>query len=89
MCLDNDELIIEAEYEDQRALLYLPVSSKLAGIKKHIDDKYKLGSGRYKLHFLDFENDWIRLDDDRDWESCIISSRRSARIRLCVHPFLS
>ncbi|GKD06938.1 transposon ty3-G gag-pol polyprotein [Tanacetum coccineum] len=71
----SELLIIEAEYGDQRILLHLPISSKVADIKKHIDDKYKLCSGCYILQFLDFEDKWIRLDDDGDWESCIISWR--------------
>lgn len=72
-CPGNNELIIEAEYGDDRTLLYLPISSKVEDIKRIIDDKYKLGSGSYKLQFLDFEDEWIRLDDDGDWESCIMS----------------
>ncbi|GKE10359.1 hypothetical protein Tco_1413910, partial [Tanacetum coccineum] len=84
----NNEVIIEAEYEDQRILLHLPISSKVADIKKHIDDKYKLCSGCYILQFLDFEDEWIRLDDDGDWESCIISWRTACTqtIRVRVQP---
>lgn len=73
-CPGNNELVIEAEYGDDRTLLNLLIPSNVADIKKNIDEKYKLGPGSYKLQFLDFEDEWICLDDDRDWESCNKSS---------------
>lgn len=69
---EDDELVIRAEYGDQRTLSYLPVSSTFADIMKNIDKAYNLTPGSYTLHYLDDEDEWMILIDEQDWVNCLI-----------------
>lgn len=70
---DDDDLVIVAFYKDDATLFLLPSSSKLANAKEKINQDFDLDpTGTCKLEYEAYEGQWMKLDNDECFETCVL-----------------